>query len=83
MSSLTFFIKPGFAFTPGSWPLGPHTWAAGLFPFVAQLCPLEQKFGVGIQSSRGAALSKSHLEKVVHSKCSLTQREAGKEAVWL
>lgn len=69
MSFAVFFSSnPDVTITPGSWTVRPCTRAAGLFGAEIQ---------VGIQSSGGAGLSRSDLEKVVHSKFHLTHREAG------
>lgn len=82
MSLLLFFIKPRFTFTPGSRPVRPHTRAAGLFPFVAQLCPLEQK-NLGWDSIKWRCCSQQipFGESSAFQVFSDTQRETGKKAV--
>lgn len=73
---------PGFTLTPGRRPVWPlHS---GCWPL--SICGTVVSFGteiwVRIQSRRGAVLSRSDLEKVVHSKFHLTRREAGRQAGW-
>lgn len=69
-----------------------HTWEAASTPghsshWPLSICDTVVSFGteiwVGIQSSRGAVLSRSDLEKVVHSKFHLTHTERQAGRPWL
>lgn len=81
MSLLPFMIKPRFH--THTWEPASTTTHSCRWP--RSICGAVSSFGteiwVRIQSSWGAVLSRSDLEKVVHSKFHLTHREAGRP--WL